>query len=53
MCIWEIGVSNQLFIRGSYTEVKFSKNEVLSGKTGFFAIGPFFTPHSICLNIGF
>ena len=26
MDIWVIGTSNQLFIRGSYTQTKFSKN---------------------------
>ena len=26
---------------------------VVSGKTPFFVIGPFYTPHSVCLNIGF
>ena len=44
---------NQLFIRGLYAENKFSKNQVVSGKTPFFVIGPFCTVHSICLNIGF
>ena len=29
------------------------KNKVVTGKTPFFVIGPFCTPHSICLNIGF
>ena len=31
----------------------FKKNKVVSGTTPFFVIGPFFTPHSICLNVGF
>ena len=31
MDIWEVGTSNQLFIRGSYTETKFSKNKVVTG----------------------
>ena len=26
MGIWNVGTSNQLFIRGSFTETKFSKN---------------------------
>ena len=51
--IWAIGTLNQLFIRGSCTQIKFSKNEVVYGKSTFFVIGPFFTPYSICLNIGF
>ena len=25
--IWEIGASNQLFIRGSYNEIKFSNKQ--------------------------
>ena len=32
MYIWAIGTLNQLFIRGSYTQIKFSKNEVFSDK---------------------
>ena len=43
----------KLFIRSSYTKVKFSKNQVVSGITPFFVIGPFCTSHSICLTIGF
>ena len=31
----------------------FRKNKVVTGKTRFFVIGLFCTPHSICLNIGF
>ena len=31
----------------------FRKNKVLTVKTPFFAIGPFYNPHFICLNIGF
>ena len=31
----------------------FQKNTVVTGKTPFFLIGPLFTHHSICLNIGF
>ena len=30
----------------------FWKNELVTGKTPFLVIGPFCTPHSICLNIG-
>ena len=48
--IWVIGTLNQLFVRGSYNEIKFSKNKVVSGKTPLFVIGPFCNPHSICLN---
>ena len=31
----------------------FQKNKVFTSKTPFFVTGPFFTHHSICLNIGF
>ena len=31
----------------------FRKNKIVTGKTQFFVIGPFCTPHSICLNVGF
>ena len=54
MYIWAIGILNQLFIRDSYTQrLNFQKNESVSGKSPFFMIGSFCTPHSICLNIGF
>ena len=53
MGIWIVGASNQLFIRDSSTETKFSKTKVVNGKTPFFVIGPFWTHHSICPNIGF
>ena len=42
MGIWVVDM-NQLFVRGSYTEIKFSKNKVLSGKNTFIVIGPFCT----------
>ena len=32
---------------------KIQKNKIVTGKTSFFVIGPFYTHHSICLNIGF
>ena len=48
--IWVVGKSNQL---GSYTEKILSTKKVVIGKTLFFVIGPFCTPHSICLKIGF
>ena len=34
-------------------KLNFQKYEVVSGKSLFFMIGSFCTPHSICLNIGF
>ena len=53
-----VGILNQLFLGGFYTETKFSKknnnnnnNKVVSGKTSFFVIGPFATPHSIYRNM--
>ena len=53
MGIWVAVTSNQLFLRCSYTELKFSKNKVVTAKTPFFAIGSLCTPHSVYLNIGF
>ena len=57
MDTWVIGTINQLCIRGSYTQIKFSKKKkkkkIVSGKTPFFVIGSFCMPDSICLNIGF
>ena len=47
------GTSNQLFIRGSQTVTKFSKNKVVTGEIPFFVIVPFYAHPSICLNIGF
>ena len=35
---------NKIFEKGKY---------LVTGKTPFFVIGPFCTPHAICLNIGF
>ena len=31
----------------------FQKNKVFTGKTPLFVIGPFCTPYSVCLKIGF
>ena len=53
MYIWAIGILNQLLIRDSYTQLNFQKDEVAGGKRPFFVMGPFRTPHTICLNIGF
>ena len=52
MDITVVGALNQLFVRGSYTEDLFQKNQVDTGKTPFFVIDPFCTPYSICQNIG-
>ena len=35
MGIWVVGTVNQLFLKGSYTESKFSNDKVVSGKTLF------------------
>ena len=40
MYTWPVDILNQLFKRGSYTQKKFSKNEVVSGKSPFFVIHP-------------
>ena len=53
MGIWIVGPSDQLFIRAPSTETKFSKIKEVNSKTPFFMIGPFWTHHSICPNIGF
>ena len=53
MGIWVISTLNQLFIRCSYNQIKFSKKKVVGGRTPFFVIGIFCTSHSNCLNIGF
>ena len=50
---WVVGTSNQLFVRDFYTEKRFCKNEVVTGKTPLFVVCQFCTPRSICLNIGF
>ena len=51
--IWLVGTLNQLFIRVLLLKQNVLKNKVVSGKTQFFMTGPFCTPHSICLDIGF
>ena len=51
--IWVVGRSDQLFMKGSYTETNLQKNEVVTGKTPFFVIGHFCTIHFICLNTSF
>ena len=40
-------------MRSSYSEIKLSKNQEVSGKTPLFVIGPFRTSSSISLDIGF
>ena len=46
------------YLTNSLEEVRtlkqnFLKNKVVTGQTPSFVIGPFFTSHSICINIGF
>ena len=53
MYIWVIGVLNQHLEQILILQLNFLKNEVASGKSSFFMIGPLCTPHSICLNNGF
>ena len=54
MGIWIAGTSNQLYLRGSFKlKLNFQKIKVVAGKTPFFVIGPFYTPHSVCLNTEF
>ena len=53
MDIWVVGTLNQLFVRVPKLKQIFQKNKVVTGKAPFFAIGPFCTHHSICLNTGF
>ena len=53
MYIWATGILNQLFKEILKLKLNFQKNEVVGGKRPFFVMGPFRTPHSICLNIGF
>ena len=43
----------QLFIKGSYSEIKFAENKVVSGKASFFVIGSICIPQSISRNINF
>ena len=38
MGIWVVG---KVFLRGSLTETKFTKNIIVTGKTPFLLIGPF------------
>ena len=42
--IWEVGTSNQLIKKGSYTNIKFSKKKLFTGKTSTFVIVHFALP---------
>ena len=47
MDIWVVGI----FIGIFKLKQNLQKNKVVTGKTPFFVIGPFFTQHSICLKL--
>ena len=53
MDMWVVGSSNQLIYEILKLKQNFRKTKVVTGKTPFFVIGPFYIPHSICINIGF
>ena len=53
MDIWIVGTSNQFFKQVLIMKQKFQENKLVTGKTPLSVIGPFCTPHSINLNIGF
>ena len=46
--IWVVGTTKKLTV-----QMVQQKNNVVTGKTPFFVIGPFCSHHFICLNIGF
>ena len=47
--IWVVGTTNEIFAKGSETEARFLKNELITGKMSFFVIGSFCTPIPIAL----
>ena len=51
--IWVVGTTNEIFAKGSETEARFLKNELITGKMSFFVIGSFCTPHSNCVGMNF
>ena len=53
MDIWVVGNQINSLYKVLKLKLNFRKNKVVAGKTPFFVIGPFCTPYSICLNIGF
>ena len=44
MDIWVVGTSNQLIISPLKLKQNFQKYKVVTGKTPFFVIGPFWSP---------
>ena len=53
MNIWVVGHQINSLYEVLKLKQSFRKNKVVTGKTPFCAVGPFCTPHPICLNIGF
>ena len=53
MDIWVIGTLNQIFIRNSCSQRKFSEDTVVSGKAPFFVIGPSCTTLQFVLKLTF
>ena len=53
--IWAFGLLHQIKSLLEVLKLKqnFQKNKLGTGKTPFFVLGPFYSHHSICLNIGF
>ena len=52
MDIWIVDRSNRPVVRGFKLKQNLQKNKIVNGKTPFFVIGPFYTNHFICFNIG-
>ena len=50
---WVVATSNQFFKEVFKLKQNFQISKVVTGKTLYFVKGPFCTPHSICLDIGF
>ena len=53
MNIWVFGTSNQLFIKGFYTETNFQKNKAVTVKTLFFRTCPLFYSIRIYTSLHF
>ena len=53
MGICVVGTSNQLNSEVLKLKQSFQKKKVVTGQAQLFEIGPFCTPNSLCLNIGF
>ena len=53
MDIWVVAISNQVFMRGSYTKQKFYKNKGRYWQNTVLCDCSILYLYSICLNIGF